>query len=225
MKLEKEEINNNNKFKNFIDTINNLNPKEIHTWSFGVLTFLGVLILVFMLFIGYMLIISSSLEEVDTLKLKEDSLKKEYVDKLKQAENLDLYKQQLKEITVASDQLLKQLPDKSEIEKLLIYINQAGNTRGLKFEYFKPEQEKVSDYYAELPVKIKVTGNFDAIGLFAMDISQLSRVVILKDINITAKENVITMEATAKTFRYLDSQEIEDQNNMKKKSKDAKDAK
>lgn len=209
-----------NKFKDFIDTLNNLNPQEIHKWPFSVITFLGVMLSVFLLFVGYFLIINSSIEDLNLEVAKEEKLKKDYTDKIKQTVNLEGYKKQLQEITIASDQLLKQLPDSSEIENLLISINQAGGTRGLKFEYFKPEKEIVSEFYAELPIKIKVTGTYDSIGNFATDISQLSRVVVLKDINLTSNNGLISMEATAKTFRYLDSSEIEKQRLEKKKEKD-----
>ena len=199
---EKIEVKNGaSKLKNFVETLNNLNPKEFHKWPFSVLTFIGVLLSIVILAIGYFVIISSSIEDWDNESVKEEKLKKDYDEKIKQSENLDLYKKQLQDITIASDQLLKQLPDKSEIEKLLIYINQAGGTRGLKFNDFKPETEKLSEFYAELPIKIKVTGTYDAIGNFATDISQLSRVVILKDINLTSSNGLISMDATAKTFR------------------------
>lgn len=220
MDLTKEPKLKENKVKNFIETLNNLNPQEMHKWPFSVLTFLGIVLATFIIFLGYFLVINSSIEELDNEIIKEEKLKKDYDGKIKQAVNLDLYKKQLQEITVASDQLLKQLPDRSEIEKLLIYINQAGGTRGLKFDYFKPEAEKMSEFYAELPVKIKVTGTYAAIGNFATDVSQLSRVVILKDINLTTNNGLVSMEATAKTFRYLDSSELDKQRLEKKKLKE-----
>ena len=220
MDLTKEPKLKENKVKNFIETLNNLNPQEMHKWPFSVLTFLGIVLATFIIFLGYFLVINSSIEELDNEIIKEEKLKKDYDGKIKQAVNLDLYKKQLQEITVASDQLLKQLTDRSEIEKLLIYINQAGGTRGLKFDYFKPEDEKMSEFYAELPVKIKVTGTYAAIGNFATDVSQLSRVVILKDINLTTNNGLVSMEATAKTFRYLDSSELDKQRLEKKKLKE-----
>lgn len=220
MDLNKEPIIKQSKVKNFIETLNNLNPQEIHKWPYSVLTFIGIILAIFIITLGYFLIINSSIDDLDNETVKEEKLKKEYEDKIKQAMNLELYKKQLQEITIASDQLLKQLPDRSEIEKLLIYINQAGGTRGLKFDYFKPEPEKMSEFYAELPIKIKVTGTYSAIGNFATDVSQLSRVVILKDINLTTNNGLVSMEATAKTFRYLDNNELEKQRLEKKKAKD-----
>lgn len=209
-----------NKLKDFIDTLNNLNPQEIHKWPFSIITFLGVMLSIFVLFMGYFLVINSSIDDLNLEVLKEEKLKKDYSDKIKQTVNLNGYKKQLQEITIASDQLLKQLPDSSEIENLLISINQAGGTRGLKFEYFKPEKEIISEFYAELPIKIKVTGTYDAIGNFATDISQLSRVVVLKEISLTSNNGLISMEATAKTFRYLDASELEKKRLEKKKDKD-----
>lgn len=225
MDLTKEQVVKENKLKNFIETLNNLNPKEIYKWPFSVLTFIGIILSVFIVFLGYFVVIGSTIEDLDSQVIKEDKLKKEYEDKIKQAMNLDSYKKQLQEITIASDQLLKQLPDRSEIEKLLIYINQAGGTRGLKFEYFKPEPEKMSEFYAELPIKIKVTGTYADIGNFVTDISQLSRVVILKDINLVTTNGIVSMEATAKTFRYLDNNELEKQRIEKKKAKDKEKSK
>lgn len=220
MDLTKEPTIKQNKVKSFIETLNNLNPQEMHKWPYSVLTFIGIVIAIFIVFLGYFLVIGSSIEDLDNETIKEEKLKKEYEDKIKQAMNLESYKKQLQEITIASDQLLKQLPDRSEIEKLLIYINQAGGTRGLKFDYFKPEPEKMSEFYAELPIKIKVTGTYSAIGNFATDVSQLSRVVILKDINLTTNNGLVSMEATAKTFRYLDNNELEKQRLEKKKAKE-----
>lgn len=220
MDLTKEQTIKQNKVKSFIETLNNLNPQEMHKWPYSVLTFIGIVIAIFIVFLGYFLVIGSSIEDLDNETVKEEKLKKEYEDKIKQAMNLESYKKQLQEITIASDQLLKQLPDRSEIEKLLIYINQAGGTRGLKFDYFKPEPEKMSEFYAELPIKIKVTGTYSAIGNFATDVSQLSRVVILKDINLTTNNGLVSMEATAKTFRYLDNNELEKQRLEKKKAKE-----
>lgn len=220
MDLTKDTVMKKNKIKDFVETLNNLNPQEMHKWPYSVLTFIGIMIALFILFLGYFLVIGSSLDDLNNEAAKEQKLKKEYEEKIKQAVNLDLYKKQLQEITIASDQLLKQLPNRSEIEKLLIYINQAGGTRGLKFDYFKPEPEKMSDFYAELPIKIKVTGTYSAIGNFATDISQLSRVVILKDINLTTNNGLVSMEATAKTFRYLDNNELEQQRLEKKKAKE-----
>ena len=129
--------------------------------------------------------------------------------------------QQLKEIEQSFGALLKQLPNKSEMDALLTDINQAGLGRGLQFELFKPStQERMADFYAELPISVKVTGNYHDMGAFASDVAQLPRIVTLNDIGIVNDKGTLTMEATAKTFRYLDDEEIAKQ---KKAAKDAKD--
>jgi type IV pilus assembly protein PilO len=198
--------------------LRSLNPKEIYAWPLWAISVIGVILFLVLSIAGTYFLVSDKYDEYDQAKLKEDSLKTEFADKTKQSINLNLYKRQLIDITQASDELLKQLPNKSEVEKLLIYINQAGLDRGLKFEYFKPSQEKMYEFYAELPIAIKVTGTYDALGNFASDISQLSRVVLLKDIALsTSKEGIISMEAMAKTFRYLDQEELDNQRAAKKK--------
>lgn len=192
--------------------IKNLNPKEIYRWPFAAQCLAGVILGIVILIIGILFFIMDQYSELGDAKDKEEKLKLEFVDKSKQAVNLPLYKQQLVEITQASDVLLKQLPNRSEVEKLLIDINQAGIGRGLQFELFKPNAEKTSEYYVELPISIKLNGTYDAIGNFAADVSQLSRVVIIKDMNITNNNSgTLTMSATAQTFRYLDQEEIEKQ--------------
>lgn len=121
-------------------------------------------------------------------------------------------KQQLLEIEQSLSALLKQLPNKSEMEALLVDINQAGLGRGLQFELFKPaENETINEFYAELPVTLRVTGNYHDIGAFTSDIAQLSRIVTLNDISIVpGNDNLLTFDAVAKTFRYLDENEIAD---------------
>jgi len=147
-------------------------------------------------------------------------LRDTFIEKKKQALNLDAYRQQLSEIEKAFSTLLKQLPSKSEMEALLTDINQAGLGRGLQFELFKPAaSEVVSDFYAELPITIRVTGSYHDLGAFASDISKLSRIVLLNDVNLMlAKDTGLAMDAVAKTYRYLDEEELAKQ---KKSTKDA----
>ena len=147
-----------------------------------------------------------------TLELKqqeETRLRNDFLSKKKQAVNLDLYVQQLNEIDRSFGALLKQLPNKAEVESLLVEINQSGMGRGLQFELFKPSPEVVKDFYAELPISVKITGNYHDFGAFAGDIGQLSRIVTLNNVQITpAKDGVLTMDAVTKTFRYLDEGEL-----------------
>lgn len=205
-------------FAEIKETLSGLNPKEMYNWPLWVNISVGVIVFILVSLLGVFILVSDKYDEYTEAQAKEETLKEEYIDKTKQSVNLDLYKKQLVEITQASDELLKQLPNRSEVEKLLIYINQAGVSRGLKFELFRPNQEKLYEFYAELPISIKVTGSYDALGSFADDISQLSRVVLLKDIAITTNKENLTMEATAKTFRYLDQDELDKQKAEKKKA-------
>ena len=132
-----------------------------------------------------------------------------FLDKQKQAVNLEAYRKQLAEIEESFGEMLKQLPNKSEMEALLTDINQAGLGRGLQFELFRPAPaETRSEFYAELPITIKLTGNYHDIGAFASDISQLSRIVTLNDVALSTSKGGLTLDAVAKTFRYLDESEV-----------------
>ncbi|MCB5208024.1 type IV pilus inner membrane component PilO [Methylovorus mays] len=173
---------------------------------------LGVMLLLIVA-AGYWFVWSPSLEELDQAKAKEGQLREVFVSKKRQAINLDAYKKQMVEIERTFGALLKQLPDKSQMDGLLTDINQVGLERGLEFELFKPGQEVVADFYAEMPISIKVIGNYHDLGLFAADVSRLSRIVTLNDIAISSankdsKDSKLVMEAVAKTYRYLDANEV-----------------
>lgn len=162
---------------------------------------------------GYWFLWKPALEELEQAKAKETELRQVFLDKKRQAINLDAYKQQMVEIEKTFGALLRQLPDKSQMDGLLTDINQAGLERGLEFELFKPGQEVQADFYAEMPISIKVVGSYHNLGLFASDVSRLSRIVTLNNLSITAggkdvKDNLLVMEAVAKTYRYLDSNEV-----------------
>ena len=136
--------------------------------------------------------------------------KEVFLEKKRLAVNLDAYKQQRAEIEQAFGALLKQLPNKSEMDALLIDINQAGLGRGLAFDLFRPaEKENFTEFYAELPVNIKVTGNYHDLGAFASDVAKMPRIVLLTDVKLDPpKDGVLSMEAVAKTYRYLDEEEV-----------------
>ena len=145
-----------------------------------------------------------------------------FLEKKKLAVNLEAYKQQRAEIEQAFGALLKQLPNKSEMDALLIDINQAGLGRGLQFELFKPAvSENLTEFYAELPVNIKVSGNYHDLGAFASDVAKMPRIVLLTDLKVDppGKEGLLSMEAVAKTYRYLDEEEVAKQ---RKSAKDKK---
>lgn len=218
MKQLKKKINNilsEISLDDFKKNLSELNPKEMYAWPIGFQFLVGVGVFFSVLVGGYFYDIVPEIETYQQTVAQEEVLRKNFLDKKKQAVNLDLYQQQLDEVIKDSDQLLKQLPNKSEIEKLLVDINQAGVNRGLEFELFKPEKEILHDFYAELPINIKVVGSYDAIGNFAADVAKLPRVVLFTNMDIVSKDKKITLSATAKTFRYLDNDELVKQKNEK----------
>jgi type IV pilus assembly protein PilO len=209
--------------KSFINSLNSLNPKEIHNWPLWANVFIGSILFIVLVAAGTGLYLMDEYDRLGTEQAKEEKLKQDFLTKKKQAINLDLYKKQLEEVTAASDILLKQLPNKSEMDKLLVDINQAAISKGLQIELFKPGNEKVYEFYADLPISIKVNGTYKTIGEFASDVSNLSRVVLFSDIALSKKDQLVSMEVTAKTFRYLDQDELDKQKAEKEKAKrDAK---
>ena len=199
-------------FKALADDFRNLNPQDVGTWPLAprLATLVGLFILI--LAGGWWFLWNEQLETLTAREQEEVKLKDEFVAKKTQAANLDLYRQQLNEIDRSFGALLRQLPSKSEVEALLVEVNQSGMGRGLQFELFKPNQEIVKDFYAELPINVKLTGQYHDFGAFAADIARLSRIVTLNNISITgsaqAKDGALAMDAVAKTFRYLDEEEL-----------------
>jgi type IV pilus assembly protein PilO len=193
-----------------LDELRSLNPKDIGNWP--LLAKLGVLLLLLLIILGVAFFFdwNDKWDAINQGKAEETTLRETFLQKKEQAINLDGYKKQLTETENALAALLKQLPNKSEMDALLIDINQAGLGRGLQFELFKPAATaNTSDFYAELPVSIKVTGNYHDLGAFASDIAKLPRIVLLNDMNIqTGKDATLTMDAVAKTYRYLDEEEL-----------------
>ena len=207
-----------------LDDLRNLNPRDIGNWP--ALPKLGalVILLVLLVFAGYWFDWKGQLETLASAREKEQQLRDSFLDKKKQAVNLEAYRKQLAEIEESFGEMLKQLPNKSEMEALLTDINQAGLGRGLKFELFRPApRETTSEFYAELPITIKLSGTYHDIGAFASDVSQLSRIVTLNDVALSVdKEGGLLLDATAKTFRYLDDNEVAAQ---RKTARDAVKAK
>ena len=197
-----------------------LNPNDPSRWPIvpKVSALLGVFVVMFGL-LWYVWLDGLSVE-LETDQQKEVELRTIYVDKLSQAINLDSLKKQLEEVRQYVNQLEKQLPSKAEMDALLSDINQAGLGRSLQFEMFRPGQVVVKEYYAELPISVKITGSYHDVGLFASDIAHLSRIVTLNEIQLSPikdKQNQLTLEGVAKTFRYLDIDEVEAQRKVKEK--------
>jgi type IV pilus assembly protein PilO len=192
-----------------LDELNKLDLKSLADWPLS--TKLVALSLLFALIIGagWWFDWKSGLETLDAAKLKEEGLRSTFTTKKSQAINLEAYKKQLADIQQAFGTLLKQLPNKQEMDALITDVNQAGLGRGLQFELFKPDAEKASDFYAETPIRVKVTGGYHDIASFVSDVSKLSRIVTLQDIAMEpGKDGVLSMDAVVKTYRYLDDEEV-----------------
>lgn len=195
--------------KKVADDFKNLNPNDPGAWPMVPKVVILLALFAVILAAGWWFLWSDQLTELEAKQHEEQRLKDEYVDKKKQAINLDLYTQQLAEIDRSFGALLKQLPNKSEIESLLVEVNQAGLGRGLQFDLFKPGQEQVKDFYAELPISVKINGTYHDFGAFAADIAKLPRIVTLNNISIaSAPGGQLMLDATTKTFRYLDEEEV-----------------
>jgi type IV pilus assembly protein PilO len=206
-----------------LDDVRRLNIREAGNWPLLPKMVVLALILVAIVVAGGLLDWRDQLEALDRVQTEEAKLRESYASKKAKAVNLELYVQQLREIEQSFGALLKQLPNKSEMDALLTDINQAGLGRGLQFELFKPAtQERLADFYAELPISVKVTGTYHDMGAFASDVAQLPRIVTLNDVVITNDKGTLIMDAVAKTFRYLDEDEVARQ---RRSAQDAKKAK
>jgi type IV pilus assembly protein PilO len=197
-----------------------LDPQRIG--SAPILVKFGVLLFVLAVIIGlsYYFDWQDQWDRIKSEENKEAGLRKTFLTKKREAINLPAYEKQLEDIEKQFGALLKQLPGKSEMDALLTDINQAGLGRGLQFELFKPAGgETRRDFYAELPISIRITGNYHDIGAFASDISKLSRIVTLNDIGLATAKGGLVLDATAKTFRYLDESEIAQQRKAPAKGK------
>lgn len=198
-------------FQGLIDDFKSMDPKDPGLWPLGpriiVLTGLFVGLFVAAWFIGW----SAQLDELDVQQKKELQLKEEWLNKKRQAVNLDAYRQQQEEINRSFGELLKQLPNKAEMDAMIVDISQAALSRGLKIELFKPSTESPKDFYAELPISVIMTGGYHELAQFAGDIARLPRVVTLNNVKLKSKDSrgtLLTMEGTIVTYRYLDSDEL-----------------
>jgi len=186
-----------------------LDPNDPGQWPLAprVATLLAIFLVIVVY--GWWFDWSEQLTVLETKEREEAVLKEDWVGKKRQAVNLPEYRRQLSEIDRQFGALLKQLPNRSEMESLLADINQAGLGRGLQFELFKPGTEVMKDFYAELPIAVRVTGSYHDLGEFVGDVAQMPRIVTLNDIAIeTQKDGVLKFDATAMTYRYLDDEEV-----------------
>ncbi len=220
----------NSVFQELSGQFRGLNTSEPGQWPWLPKAAAFVTVALLMIGLGWFLLLSSTAEQLEAERGREPGLRQDYRNKLAQAVNLDELRKQKIQVQEYVTQLEKQLPGKAEMDALLSDINQAGLGRGLQFELFRPGQVAVKDYYAELPISIKVTGRYHDIGAFASDVANLSRIVTLHNLNITgigpggapataatAGTGNLSMDALARTYRYLDPAEVESQ----RKAKDA----
>lgn len=193
-----------------MDDLNKLSFKDVGAWPMPFKAMAMALLLGGILFAGYMLVWGDQLEQLDAARQTETKLRAEFLDKKKQSINLDLYREQVKEVEQSFGALVRQLPNKSEMDALITDINQAGLGRGLEFELFKPAaQETAKGEISELPIAISVTGSYHDLGKFASDVAELPRIVILRNLGISQnKDGVLQMVATAVTYRYMDDEEL-----------------
>ena len=202
----------NSVFEGAASQFRGLNPNQPGQWPLLPKLAVWALVAVAVVVLGWFLLMQTSHEELDAERAKEPVLKADYRAKLAQAVNLAELRKQKLQVEGYVTQLEKQLPGKAEMDALLSDINQAGLGRGLQFELFRPGQVIVKDYYAELPIAIRVSGRYHDMGEFAADIANLSRIVTLHNMNITTAPGTtgaLGMEATARTYRYLDQTELE----------------
>ncbi len=209
-----------------LSDLNNLNldPNNIGSWPLAARATVLVLLCFALLFAGYYLDTSDQLLELETARAKEVSLKQEFETKQAKAANLGAYQEQMKEMQRSFGALLQQLPGKTEVAGLLVDISRIGIVSGLEFELFKPEAERPKEFYAELPIKIRVKGNYHQFGNFASGTAALPRIVTLHDLSITSKgkkggDDRMIMEATAKTYRYLETDNTANSKKRKRRGK------
>ncbi|MDP3419354.1 MAG: type 4a pilus biogenesis protein PilO [Thiobacillus sp.] len=192
-----------------LDELNKLDLKTLADWPLP--TKLAALVVLFVAIVaaGWWFDWRGGMETLDASKQKETELRSVFATKKNQAVNLEAYTKQLADIEQAFGALLKQLPNKQEMDALITDVNQAGLGRGLQFDLFKPDAETVTEFYAETPITVKVTGGYHDIAAFVSDVSKLSRIVTLQNISLApAKEGVLNMDAVVKTYRYLDDEEV-----------------
>lgn len=194
-----------------LDDLKNIDINDIAGWPAPIKIVGIVIICGLLLFLGYYFLIADELTEHKQVQEKEEALRQTFLERKALAVNLPAYRQQMEEMQQTFGTLLRQLPNRTEVPNLLVDITQAGLGRGLNFVLFKPDKEKPLEFYAELPINITVTGGYHQLGEFVSDIAALPRIVTVSNINISApqKGEGLTMSAVARTFRYLEPEEIE----------------
>ncbi len=201
--------------------LNNLDLSNIGAWPTALKVALIIIAATGAAVAGFFLDIQGQIEKLERVERTELTLKADFETKQAKAVNLDAYKQQLTEIEESFGAMLRQLPSKTEVEGLLVDISQTGLASGIEFQLFKPQGEQFIEFYAELPIKMVMTGDYHEFGNFVSGVAALPRIVTLHNISIKGdnKSHQLTMEVTAKTYRYLDDTEIQQQKKTKKKGR------
>jgi type IV pilus assembly protein PilO len=201
-----------------LSDLNDLDFQDMGNWPGVAKAGLLVIVCGALLFAGYWFDTRDQLSELDRYKLKEKQLQGTFKVKASKAANLEAYKQQMVEMEQSFGAMLKQLPSKTEVAELLVDISQTGLASGLEFELFKPQGEVPLEFYAELPIQLRVIGGYHEFGNFVSGVAALPRIVTLHDFSIKPREDgKLIMEAKAKTYRYLDEEELQAQNATKGK--------
>lgn len=192
-----------------LDELRSIDLRDIAGWPRSVKIAAAVLVCIALLASGYWFIIKDQLAELEKAEREELALKNEFSEKKALAVNLDAYRQQMDEMENRFGVMLRQLPDRTEVPELLIDITQTGIGRGLQFELFQPRNKRVADFYAELPINIKVTGTYHQLGEFVSDVAALPRIVTIDDLVLSPSgSEQLSMSAIAKTYHYLDDEQI-----------------
>lgn len=199
-----------------LDDFKNIDFKNAGNLPYPVKAVLLVILFVILVGLGYWFLWQSALDQLSQAQGHEVELKKTFIQDKEKAVKVEGYKMQMVEMQRTFGALLRQLPDKTQMDGLLTDINKAGLENGLEFELFNPGQEIKTEFYAVMPIQIKVSGEYDNLGAFATEVSKLSRIVTLNDLNLSlvnkdAKENRLLLDVVAKTYRYLDKDEIKQQ--------------
>ena len=201
--------------------LNNLDFSNLGSWPIAVKGILIAVVAIGVLALGYFLDIQDQQENLDRITSEEKRLKEDFEFKQAKAANLDAYKAQMVEMEDSFGAMIRQLPSKTEVEDLLVDISQTGLASGIEFQLFKPLAEKHIEFYAELPITLKMTGTYHQFGEFVSGIAALPRIVTLENISISGgkgkKKDLLTMNVTAKTYRYLDESEVSGKRKKRKK--------
>jgi len=198
--------------RDFVSQFQGLTLENVGSWPLAPRVAVWFAVILICAVLGWFVLWSKQVDELDALRAEEVTLKDQYKQKLQQAINLEDLRKQKEQVSQYVLTLEKQLPSKAEMDALLSDINQAGIGRGLQFELFRPGQTNLKDYYAELPIAVKVSGRYHDLGAFTGDIANLPRIVTLNNLNLqTSRDGALTLDATAKTFRYLDEEEVANQ--------------